>query len=198
MIIFGITGGSGAGKTTALNALGGMGAEILDADEIYHELTLKSESMHRELTARYGDIWLPDGSLDRKALGVLVYRDEDAMEALNRITHKYVDHEMRRRLSRARLSGKKLAAIDAILLIESGLGRHCDYCVAVTAPEEVRVRRIMARDGITEEYARARIAAQQSDEFYRKHCNYVLVNSGEDPARFQQEARDLFAELINR
>ena len=89
-----------------------------------------------------------------------------------------------------------LYAIDAINLLESGLNRLCDRTVAVTAPVELRVRRIMARDNITEQYARLRISAQKSDEYYRSKCDCELTNAADTPEEFRKEAELYFRRLI--
>ena len=115
-----------------------------------------------------------DGQLQRKKLGAIVFADEAALADLNRITHSAVKKEVLHRLE----NRPELAAIDAIGLIEGGLAELCDVTVAVTAPLEDRVKRIMARDGISEEYARNRIAAQKNDTWFRNNCHRVLVNDG--------------------
>ena len=93
-------------------------------------------------------------------------------------------------------SEEGLYAVDAINLLESGLSELCDCTIAVTAPTELRVRRIMARDKISEQYARMRVTAQKSDEYYRTKCDYELANAGDDPKAFQAEAREFFRRLI--
>ena len=100
-------------------------------------------------------------------------------------------------LEQYRARGGELAAIDAIALLECGLGALCDATVAVVAPPEVRVRRIMAREGIPEDYARRRVAAQQGDGFYRAHCAHLLENrEGDTPEEFRRRARALFRDLL--
>ena len=100
-----------------------------------------------------------ENGLDRKAQGRIVFADEALLRRLNEITHRYVVREVRSRLRRHARNGGTKAVIDAVALIESGLGELCDLTVGVTADKDVRVRRIMGREGIGEEYARARIAA---------------------------------------
>ena len=197
MRIIGITGPTGAGKTTALHALADLGAAVIDCDGVYHDLTENSAPMLDELRRRFGDgIFDSDGALQRKVLGTIVFGDEGALADPNAITHRYVNDEVDRRLDQARGEGRPAAAVDAIALLDSDLRDKCHCTVAVTAPDEVRVRRIMARDGIGEEYARLRLAAQKPVEYFEHNSDYTLRNDGEDPAEFYRRARALFEPLI--
>ena len=197
MKIIGITGPTGAGKTTALHALADLGAAVIDCDGVYHDLTENSAPMLDELRRRFGDgIFDSDGALQRKVLGTIVFGDEGSLADLNAITHRYVNDEVDRRLDQARGEGRPAAAVDAIALLDSDLRDKCHCTVAVTAPDEVRVRRIMARDGIGEEYARLRLAAQKPVEYFEHNSDYTLRNDGEDPAEFYRRARALFESLI--
>lgn len=197
MRIIGITGPTGAGKTTALHALADLGAAVIDCDGVYHDLTENSAPMLDELRRRFGDgIFDSDGALQRKVLGTIVFGDEGSLADLNAITHRYVNDEVDRRLDQARGEGRPAAAVDAIALLDSDLRDKCHCTVAVTAPDEVRVRRIMARDGIGEEYARLRLAAQKPVEYFEHNSDYTLRNNGEDPAEFYRRARALFEPLI--
>lgn len=197
MRIIGITGPTGAGKTTALHALADLGAAVIDCDGVYHNLTENSAPMLDELRRRFGDgIFDSDGALQRKVLGTIVFGDEGSLADLNAITHRYVNDEVDRRLDQARGEGRPAAAVDAIALLDSDLRDKCHCTVAVTAPDEVRVRRIMARDGIGEEYARLRLAAQKPVEYFEHNSDYTLCNDGEDPAEFYRRARALFEPLI--
>ena len=192
--LIGITGGTGGGKTTALRVLEAKGALILDCDEIYHELTVSSGAMREELTARFGDVY--DGTiLNRKKLGAIVFSDAAALAELNRITHKYVASELDRRLTDFAVNGGTLAAIDAIELLSIPHAGRTLVNVAVTAPVEDRVRRLMLREGISEEYARQRIAAQKSDAYFAEHCDAVLHNDG-TKQEFEQKCSDYFSEVL--
>lgn len=196
MKIIGITGPTGAGKTTALKALRDLGAATADADEVYHALLESSEAMKGELTAAFGENILDErGKIDRRLLSRAVYPDR--LEELNAITHPYVVERMGELLTQAEREGKPAFAMDAIALLESGLARWCDETVAVLAPKELRLRRIMARDNIDEAYALRRVEAQKPEEYYRERCSCVLENRPEDtPEAFEERARDLFRTLL--
>ena len=194
LTVVGITGGTGSGKTTALNMLRELGALILDCDEIYHELLAQEGEMVSEILVRFPEA-AEGGKLVRKKLGGIVFADPAALLDLNAITHRHVNAEVARRLAEHARRGGTLAAIDAIALLESGLGDTCRCTVAVTAPAEQRVARLIQREGIREEYARARIAAQKSDEWFRERCTYTLENSGSRTA-FEAACRELFANIL--
>ncbi len=197
MKIIGITGPTGAGKTTALNVLDDLGGHIVDCDAVYHDLLISSEPMKAELRERYGaGVFREDGSLDRKALGAIVFEDKQALNDLNAITHKYVGIAVDEYIERAQQVGAPAIAIDAIALIESGISSRCHCTVAVTAPDEIRVRRIMEREGITEEYARLRVDAQKKEDWFRENCDYILINDCGSAEEFQIRAKALLQEII--
>lgn len=196
MKVIGITGPTGAGKTTALSALRDLGAEVIDADALYHDLLERDEGLKKALRAAFGEqIMDKMGKIDRKALAAAVYPGR--LEELNAITHPAILSAIGEQVEQARKEGRPAVAIDAIALIESGLGERCDAVVAVLAPLELRVKRIMARDGIDEPYARRRAMAQKDDGFFRAHAGYVLENRADDtPERFQERAKALFETLL--
>ena len=196
MKVIGITGPTGAGKTTALGALVSLGGTVIDADAVYHELTMSCQPMLAELRARFPSVFEGE-RINLKKLGAIVFRIPEEMADLNDITHKYVIQETERRIAQARTEGRPAAAIDAIALFESGLNEMCDCVLAVTAPAEVRIRRVMAREGVSEEYARTRVNSQHSDEWFRSRCEYTLENTESDtPETFARRARALFEEIL--
>ena len=172
-MIIGITGGSGSGKTTLLHIIREQGGLVLDCDAIYHHLLETDPTLLAAIETRFPGT-VENGTLDRKKLGAIVFADESALLDLNRITHSAVHTEVLRRLQNA----PALAAVDAIGLFEGGLAPLCDVTVAVTAPVEDRIARLMARDGISEEYAKKRINAQHDDSWFREKCDYALHNDG--------------------
>ncbi len=172
--VIGITGGTGCGKTTLLQCIRQQGGVVLDCDEIYHRLLQEDEALLASIEGRFPGV-VEQGQLQRKKLGNIVFSDEKALRDLNKITHKAVKAEVVRLLP----DTPSLVAIDAIGLFEGGLAELCQVTVAVTAPKEDRVQRLMARDGIGEEYARKRIDAQRSNEAFSALCDHTLENRGD-------------------
>ena len=192
-IVLGLTGGTGAGKTSALNAIRELGGEIIDCDAVYHEMLDHDQELRNTINATFPGVFGPDGKLNRQKLGQEVFAKKERLDKLNSIVFRFLIPELERRMEGV---PDGLYAIDAINLIESGLDRLCDRTIAVTAPTELRVRRIMARDNISEQYARLRISAQKPDEFYRGKCDLELNNGAETAEAFQREAEVFFGRLV--
>ena len=199
MKIIGITGPSGSGKSmlaAALTArgylhagavrmsLGGVGRNIA------HNMSLLGLDV-RMVTA-FGDGILKDGQIDRTALAARVFgaHGKKPLLLLNKITHKYVCRACVKEIRAAIDAGAKGILLDAPLLIEARLDRLCDLVVCVTAPTEIRVRRIVARDGISDAAALRRIRSQPNDAFYLKKCGYLLLNDG-DAEKIDAAAREI-------
>lgn len=192
--VIGITGGTGSGKTTALHVLADRGALILDCDAIYHRLLQTDADMLSQIENAFPGA-AAGGVLDRKALGAVVFRDEQAMQRLNAITHRCVDREVQQRLEDFAMTGGRIAAIDAIELFAGNQARRCRKTLAVLAKPEIRAERIMRRDGISREYAMLRIQAQRPDGYFEGLCDYVLRNDG-SPEEFEKECKNLFKEIL--
>lgn len=189
-MIIGITGGTGCGKTTALDAIRSLGGTVIDCDAVYHELLQTDPGLLSAIEARFPGT-VEKGVLQRKKLGAIVFADPAALAELNRITHAAVHKKVQQLLSPA----PSLAAIDAIGLFEGGIAPLCDFTVAITAPEEARITRIMARDGISREYAESRIHAQKNDDWFRTHCDFVLENNASEED-FQKKCIAFFRDKL--
>ena len=187
--IIGITGGSGCGKTTLLNCIAERDGLVLDCDAIYHRLLQEDAALLAAIDHRFPGV-VENGILQRKKLGNMVFSDENALSDLNKITHTAVKTEVQRQLA----ANPKLAAIDAIALFESGLDQLCHTTVAITAPREDRIARLMARDGISREYAEKRIDAQRTNCEFAALCQYTLENNG-DIGAFRAKCLAFLAEF---
>lgn len=194
MTVIGITGGTGCGKTTALETLKSFGAQIIDCDEVYHRLLSTDTEMLQEIGSAFPCAFV-NGVLDRKALGAIVFKDKEALFRLNTITHSHVGAEVRELLRTHAMSGGTLAAIDAIELLSSGLADVCDRTVAVIADEDNRIQRITERDGVSEEYARFRVRAQHSNEYFTENCTDVLENNS-GYGEFVNKCNQFFKEIL--
>lgn len=195
MLTVGLTGPSGAGKGVVASLFSRYGVPSIDTDAVYHALLVPPSACLDELAERFGrSILAPDGTLDRKALANLVFAEghENDLRDLNAITHRFILGEARRLLAEYRAEGVPAVLMDAPQLFESGFDAECDYILSVLAPFAVRLDRIMARDGLDEEQARARLGASHSDAFFRDRSDAVIVNDGEVEA-IDLEVRRLLA-----
>lgn len=198
MLTIGLTGPTGAGKGTVAAILQKYGFPHIDTDAVYRELLVPPSPLLDELAAAFGrEVIAEDGGLNRVALAAKVFApgQEAELERLNAITHPHILGEVRRRLDAyAKQSeigdGPHAVVVDAPQLFESGYDRECDVICSVLAPKPKRLARIMERDGITEERAKARMNAQRSDSFYRK-VGYTVVNDG-DLAKLEDEVKRFY------
>ena len=186
--IVGITGGTGCGKTTALLALEELGFHIIDCDALYHQLLQTDTDMLSAINACFPGV-VEDGVLQRKKLGQQVFGNAAALDRLNKAVWPYVNRSVETIL---REKAPRPCAIDAIGLLESGLGELCTHTVAITAPEETRVARLMAREGISEEYARLRIGAQKQNEAFAAACGLTIENTDSCAADFRSRCKAIF------
>ncbi|HKK53233.1 MAG TPA: dephospho-CoA kinase [Myxococcota bacterium] len=184
--LIGLSGGIGSGKSTVTRMLAELGATTIDADAIVHEQQAPGQPMLADIAAAFGDdVIAGDGSLDREALGAIVFRDETARERLGAIVHPPVIAEMMRRARAAVESGAPLVVLDIPLLFEgrqsgrgSGAIMDFDETVLVWVSREVQIERTMARDGCSAEEAERRIAAQLPIDEKRRMADHVIDNSG--------------------
>ena len=172
MNIIGLTGGSGAGKSTVAHFFAARGAGWVDADAVYHRLCRENRAMLAELSAAFGDVLGADGTLDRSRLAPIVFSGPDKLALLDGITTPYIRAASCAAFDAYAREGKRFVLYDAPTLFQLG------GVIGVLAPRAVRVARVMARDGLTEERACARIDAQPDDAFYRVRCRWIIENGG--------------------
>lgn len=195
MKIIGITGSSGAGKTSVCKILKEKYyISIIDADEVARELSKKGNPYLQEIANKFGEEILDEkGELKRKELAKLIYEQEEKRNILNHLTFVYVVEEIKKRI--AELVNEKTVAIDAALLFESGLDKICDTTIGLVAREEDKVKRICERDGISKEMARKRLAIQMPEEELKKRVNYVIINDGSE-LTLEKEIEKIISKLI--
>ena len=174
-----------------------LGGAVIDCDAVYHELLKSDITLQRKLEELFGPLRGEDGAIDRKKLGTIVFGDPEKLELLNTVAQTATVERTRELLEEYQARGRELAAIDAIALLESGLKELCHATIAVIAPPEVRVQRIMAREGISEDYAWARVRAQRPDDYFMEGCDYTLWNDGEGPGEFILQAKTLLETILN-
>ncbi len=187
--IFGITGLTGAGKTTLLREIEKSGGFVVDCDALYYEELAAKGELYRAVKEAFPAAFSREGELDRGQLGRIVFENPGELEKLNEIIYT---HFLKTVVLKAAGCRENIVALDAINLLESGLARLCDRTVAVTAPEEMRLGRIMARDGIDRERAQKRMAAQKEETYYRLHCDAIMENTGSE-----REFADLAAAFLH-
>lgn len=180
MKVIGLTGGMGTGKSTVSSYLRKKGCEIIDADLISRKMTSKDSPALEEIRNAFGKkCFFDDGSLNRKALGDLVFADKTRLSMLQQIITKKVVEEIKRRIFNLKTEGfKGIAVIDAPLLFECGLDKITDENWLVTADLNVRIDRVIRRDHLSREQIISRISNQISVEEAKKRCQCILDNSG--------------------
>lgn len=196
MKVIGLTGGTGSGKGFVSTILKAQGAYIIDADGIAHEIIRKGKPAYEELVAYFGEgILAEDGEIFRKKLGAIVFSDAEKLTFLNRCTHRYIVEEIKDQIQNAKGENTaKCIIIDAPLLVEAGLDAICDGIWVVFAEEAVRTERIMKRDSISLEMAKARIANQKTWAEYESFATEIIPNMGAGAELTAQIVR-LLAEL---
>ncbi len=177
MKIIGLTGLTGAGKSTVAQKLMAYGCYHIDADKVAREVINNNENVKNKLKERFGDdVINEDGTTNRPLLATRAFADEQSTNDLNNITHPAVTEEIRSIIKDMSEVGYRGVIIDAIALFESGEYALCDFTVAVVAPKEIRLERIKKRDNITEEKALERINAQKDESFFTNKADFVLWN----------------------
>lgn len=192
-VVIGLTGPTGAGKSTVGAVFEKHGWAVIDCDGLTRDPAVYDADCIAKLAAAFGEEVAPGGVLDRKALARRAFAAPETKKQLEDIVFPKILAALEKRMDAAFAAGAKVVVLDAPTLFESGLDARCGRVITVTAPEDVRLGRIIDRDGITEEQARTRLAAQPAEEFYVNRSDYVLANGPEDNA--QAEAEQIVAEI---
>ena len=195
-VILGVTGGIGSGKSTVSHLLQELGAVIIDADLICRQIVEPGEAALEELTEEFGKDILDDwGQLKRKMLAEVVFKDKNKLEILNNIMHKYVAQRIKGDIKEQLFKKTKVIVIDAPIPIKNGFLDLCDQVWTVSAAMDVRIARIMKRNGMTYEEAISRIKSQIPDEEYIKIADVVIYND-KDIFHLKEEIKRQFTRLL--
>jgi dephospho-CoA kinase len=194
--LIGLTGNIGTGKSTVARMLADLGATVIDADALVHDLQRKGTPIYDAIVAEFGPgILHTDGEIDRPALGAIVFDEPSRLRALEAIVHPAVAVESARRISEAATA---VVVYEAIKLIEAGRHAMCDAIWVVSAPREVQVERLMRDRGMSESEARRRIDAQPPPEEKLKHATVVIDNGRSLEATRAQVERAYAAICLKR
>lgn len=175
--VFGLTGKTGAGKSTVAKLLEEKGFYIIDGDVIARSVTQKGSAVLEKLQERFSkEIILPDGTLNRKKLAEIAFSSSENTRALNEITHSAIDKIFRKEIEKAEKDGFEKCVIDSAALLESPSKKLCGKIIVVTAPKEIRLERILKRDAISETDAKRRMSAQKDDEYYLSAADIIIRN----------------------
>ncbi|MFZ0131475.1 MAG: dephospho-CoA kinase [Desulfobacterales bacterium] len=199
MIVAGLTGGIATGKSTVAAVFAAAGAVVIDADRIAHEAIAPGRTARDRIVARFGrDVLLPDGTIDRRKLGRIIFNDPQQKAQLEAIVHPEVKAETGRRLAEIeRLESRAVVILDVPLLIEAGMDRDLAELIVVYVPEELQLERLMRRDRLTPAEALARIRSQMPIEEKKRRATAVIDNSA-SPGRTRAQVLALFADLKRR
>jgi dephospho-CoA kinase len=189
MLVLGLTGNIGTGKSTVARLFAEHGVPVIDADQVAREVVAPGTPGLAEVAARFPGVLTPSGELDRKALADRVFSDAQERAALNAILHPRIGAEVRARLDRLAARGAPVAIYEAALIVENGLQHGLDGLIVVNAPIEEQIRRLRARDGMTEQQARSRLRAQLPAHEKLKAAHFVIENTGAPELLRAQVAR---------
>jgi dephospho-CoA kinase len=179
--VIGLTGGIATGKSTVSEILSKLGAEIIDADKVGHQIYLPNTEAWKDIIATFGkDILLPDKTVNRPKLGGIVFDDKAALKKLNHIVHPrmYKKFEEEIELKRKKNDNKGVVVLDAAILIEANWLSLVDQVWVVAANEDTVMDRLCSKKGFTKEHARSRMSSQLSNEERKKYADVIIENNG--------------------
>lgn len=191
--LIGLTGGIGAGKSTVARLLRDRGVPVVDADVLARDVVEPGQPAHAEIAATWPEVIDPAGNIDRRRLAAIVFADPNARLRLENMTHPCIRQRVRDVAADFAQQGYDLAFLEAALLVETGFHRDLDGLVLVTADEELRVSRVMARDAASREQVWARLRAQTDDDERRRAASHIIDNSGDEASTAAQVDRLLLA-----
>lgn len=196
-LLVGLTGGIATGKSTVSALFGFLGGRVIDADQLAREVVMPGQPAHTAIVREFGpDVLQEDGALDRKRLGAIVFADPERRKRLEAITHPAIRARQGRILAVYDEDGfDGIVFWDVPLLVETGGAALVDRVVVVYVDPEIQLRRLLARDGIDEAAARARIASQMPVDEKRRHAHHVIDNSG-SRADTERQVRQVYAQLL--
>ncbi len=198
LFVLGLTGGICSGKSEAARILKSLGAFHIDADAISHALTAPGGEALPAIRETFGEgVFLPDGSLDRRALAAMVFGQEAYKRQLEAILHPLIQRDMLKKLDEASESGAQVAVLDVPLLFETGMDAMCDEVWVMSAERETQIRRMAERDRLSREEAEARIDAQMPDEERRARATRVF-SSDKPLDRTEAEIAGLYQQILRR
>ncbi len=182
--IVGLTGQSGAGKTSVCKAFENSGFYIINADLVSKNVTSNNKDCINELREAFGKEYIENGKLNRRKLGSLVFADIEKLNKLMSITFPYIIYEINSIIDK--LGSDKIVVIDAPTLFESGLNNNCDKIVSVISDEAIRLKRIIKRDNISETEAKKRFSSQFTESFFRNNSDFLIENNNSEKELIDQ------------
>ncbi len=184
---------SGAGKTTVSEVFKENGFEVINCDMVAREVTEKGTACLKEIAEKFDGVLNPDGTLDRKKLGSIVFSDKEKLKLLNDTIYPFISYRVIKGIEN---TDNNYVLLDAPTLFESGIDFICDGVVSVVCDKELSVKRIMARDNISEEAAESRLSSQHDKSFYKEKSSFCIENN--DTADVLQKKAEEIARQIKR
>ncbi len=192
-IVFGITGPTGAGKTTVSNIFWDKGVYVIDCDTVAANVTDTDPNCIKELRQAFGDsVFYSDGKLNRIYLANIVFGNDDKLKLLNKITHKYIKEQIEKEIESV---DSDIIAIDGAVIIGSPVMDMCKKLVVITADTDIRIKRIMQRDNLSFESAQKRISSQMSNDEYESYADFIIKNN--DNVRLEERIEEVYSDIKN-